>query len=61
MVCYSGTGLFSPILMICEENEMLDFIIDLAVEIGEFFAELWVNKIVGRIKKKKEKSGEQAH
>ena len=47
--------------MICEENEMLDFIIDLAVEIGEFFAELWVNKIVGRIKKKKEKSGEQAH
>ncbi len=39
---------------------MLDFLIDLAAEIGMFFAELWMDKIVGRFKKKREKNEEQS-
>ena len=34
---------------------MIDFIVDLFVEIGEFFAELWVNKIIGKHREKKKK------
>ena len=34
---------------------MIDFIVDLFVEIGEFFAELWVNKIIGNRRSKKKK------
>ena len=39
---------------------MIDFLIELCVDIGEFFVEIWVNKIVGRFRKKKEKNPDQA-
>lgn len=39
---------------------MLDFLIDLAAEIGMFFAELWMDKIVGRFRKKRKKTEEQS-
>ena len=34
---------------------MIDFIVGLFVEIGEFFAELWVNKIIGNRRNRKKK------
>ena len=40
---------------------MIDFLIELCVDVGEFFVEIWVNKIAGRFrKKKKEKNPDQS-
>lgn len=38
---------------------MIDFVIDLCTEIAGFFLDLWVNKIVGRFKKKKGKDSDK--
>ena len=37
-----------------KEDAMLDFLIDLLVELADVFIDLWTNKIFGK-KKKKEK------
>ncbi len=39
---------------------MIDFLIELCVDVGEFFVEIRVNKIAGRFRKKKEKNQEKA-
>ena len=39
---------------------MIDFIIELCMDIGEFFVEFWVNKIAVRFRKKKEKNPDKA-
>ena len=38
---------------------MIDFLIELCVDVGELFVEIWVNKIAGRFRKKKEKNPEK--
>ena len=35
---------------------MLDVIIEICADIAEIFVDIWVNKIVGRFKKKKQKN-----
>ncbi len=39
---------------------MIDFIIDVFMDIADFFLELWLNKIAGRFKKKKRKDSDNA-
>ena len=38
---------------------MIDFIVDLFTDIGAFFVELWVNKILGKKRKKNEQQDEK--
>ncbi len=39
---------------------MIDFIIDIFMDIADFFLELWLNKIGGRFKKKKRQDSDKA-
>ena len=39
---------------------MIDFLIELCVDVGEFFVEIRVNKTADRFRKKKEKNQEKA-
>ncbi len=42
------------------EVVMIDFIIDIFMDIADFFLELWLNKIGGRFKKKKRQDSDEA-
>ncbi len=39
---------------------MIDFIIEIAMTIADFFMDLWLDKIVGRFKKKKRQDSDEA-
>ena len=39
---------------------MIDFIIEIFMDIADFFLEFWLNKIVGRFKKKKRNDSDKA-
>jgi hypothetical protein len=42
------------------EVMMIDFIIEIFMDIADFFLEFWLNKIVGRFKKKKRQDSDKA-
>ncbi len=40
-------------IRIVREMSMVDVIIEICASVAEFFVDLWLNKIMGRFKKKK--------